>query len=139
MKNKSKLILLIVAGVILTINSCTKDSTSNPTVTDNRDALVGTYTDVETRGSTNQTFNIVVSKSNADNTKILVSNFNLAGSNVFTSMTVNSSTSLTIPSQVVSGSTLAGSGTVNGNKINFTYTDNDGITTTNVTAVCTKQ
>jgi hypothetical protein len=140
MKNK-----LQYLGIILTVlflASCAKDD--DPiNGSDLRSKYVGTWTAQETSSVFgNSTYSITISISNSNLEDILIRNFYNLGSGTITTGTVNiegGGSSIQIKQQVVSGNTIIGSGSINGNgKLSFNFTSNDGQTVDNVTVSATK-
>ena len=132
---KSSIVAIVVA---ITLISCETGDPVGPN--DNRDNLIGqwfcTETPVSPPGS-NVTFNVNITKDVNDTTKIKISNFSsLSG---FTVATVNGN-SMSIASQNVDGNTVSGSGSYSPgtDKINLSYSVNDGLTNQTYTAVYSK-
>ena len=128
-----KIVLLAVI-----VASCQKLDTATD---DERDNITGAWSCSENSQQFGpQSFNVEVSKSPTDSTRILIDNFYGlgAGYSVYSKM-VN--LNLTIPSQTVNGNQITGSGTISSNykTINWTYTVIGGGTTDHVTAVYTKK
>lgn len=125
------IILLALSGLVLTASGCSKDKE------DARDKFLGAYTVVETCGSGNDSYEITIIASGSDGNAVNV--FNLYDSGLSMSATVNGN-NITIPSQVFSGATVSGSGSLSGNivTINFTISfplvGND-----NCVAICTRK
>jgi hypothetical protein len=112
---------------ILIINSC--EPLDNPD--DPRDNFTGTWSASENTGSH---YEVEISKSSADTSKIFIDNFNnSAGSRVFAKV---SSRNITIPSQDMDGSTIWGDGSITSNykTINLTYSVKTGSKTETITA-----
>ena len=89
----------------------------------------------------NFTGSFTATRSGADTTKLILTNFGGFGltSNVYA--TVNSNT-ITIPSQSINGATgntVSGTGTYSAGVITGSYTNNDGVTTCNYSFTWTKQ
>lgn len=116
--------------------SCEKQDTE---AEDPRDVIVGTWSCSESYGTNQQSYQVIISKSASDSTRILVSNFNLLGKDidVYAKLT---GLNLNIPSQSVDGFQISGSGTVASSheKINLTYTVNTGSEIEHWTAVYIK-
>jgi hypothetical protein len=113
--------------------SCEKLDNGN----DQRDFLVGEWNCKEnSQQFGEQSFVAKISKSLTDTTQILVDNFYGVGYTV--KVKVND-LNLTIPSQTVNSSQIAGYGTISSNykTINWTYTVTDGGQTDHVTATYT--
>lgn len=135
-------LLLIVMSVI--VNSCTKDDDSDvePTV-DPREKYTGSWLCVETNTKTSKkvTFTVSISKSSANSTEILLSNFNNIGSSATYNVKASlSGSTISIPNQNVSGDLISGSASIVSDvKMNFNYTvDDQNGSPDSYTAVFTK-
>ena len=142
LKSLSRFSFVLVTAMSL-LSSCVKDDTGDVINTpDARDKYVGSWKCQETSQQFgNTTYTITIAKSGNDSTAVLLYNFYQLGATVGTKATVNISASantLTIGTQVVSGTTMTGSGSFDGTRINFSYTASDGQINDNVTAVCTR-
>jgi hypothetical protein len=106
---------------------------------DPRDNLVGVWYCNESGTGGNSNFQVVISKSATDSTRILIGNFSLLGNDVDVYAKLNG-LSITVPSQTAGGSQVSGSGTVSSNykSINWTYTVSAGGTTEHYTAAYSK-
>lgn len=142
MKNKIYFGLIILAATSLFFASCQpEDKNNTKPAADPRDVFVGSWLTKESCSGTPtiSTFTITVSLVSSNTTEVNFSNFNQLGSS-FAAIASVSGTSATFPSQVVSGNTISGSGSINsaGNEVNLTYTVNDGAQTDSYTAKLTK-
>lgn len=141
MKNKLFIGLAIITATILLFPSCQPDNKDTKPAADSRDAFIGSWLTKEScvGTTTPSTFTITVSKVSSNSTEVNFSNFNQLGSG-FAAHGVISSTNVSFSSQVVSGNTISGSGTINaaGTEMNLSYTVNDGAQTDNYTAKLTK-
>jgi hypothetical protein len=132
---KSSIVAIVLA---ITLISCETGDPVGPT--DARDNYLGSWFCTETPVSpsgSNVTFNVNITKDVNDTTKIKISNFSsLTG---FTVATVNGN-SMSIASQNVDGNTVSGSGNYSPgtDKINLSYSLNDGLTNQTYTAVYSK-
>ena len=133
---KSSIVAIVVA---ITLISCETGDPVGPT--DNRDNLIGqwfcTETPVSPPGS-NVTFNVNITKDVNDSTKIKINNFSsITGITVGTMTGTNS---FQIASQNVDGNTVSGSGNYSPgtDKINLSYSVNNGLTNQTYTAVYSK-
>ena len=82
----------------------------------------------ETRFKGTTTFPVYIAQDATYDNQYYIDNFYQLGSGVQVEIMVSGGTTITIQSQKVSGITFSGSGTVNaaGNRINLTYTADDG-------------
>ena len=136
MKKISKNLLLITGTMLLFISSCTKDDDSTA---DPRDRFTGNWTHVEQSANFGTTtYTISISKSNSDNTNIIVKNFYQLGTSTSAIVAV-SDNNLTVGQQLVSGQNIHGSGALTNSKINWTYYTDDGANKDTCTATSTKQ
>ena len=131
-KFKSVFLLTIMLG-LLTISSCKKE--------DVREDYIGSYrTNYEFtyNGSTyNGTYTLTIVKSSTNENDIILNN--ISDLNESARATVNG-TSMTIPQQTIKTTGISGSGTLNGNVLNFSTQEIEtGGATVNVTHVATKQ
>ncbi|MEI6124408.1 MAG: hypothetical protein WCQ95_12360 [Bacteroidota bacterium] len=133
MKDQKYNIILFVVISILGLYSCEK--TTNDPPTDVRDQYVGSWSCSE---SPLINYPVVIRLDSNNSTQILISNFHLLGSNAkaYAIATINN---LTLPSQVISGNTFNGSGTlVNANKFTLKYYVNNLTDIDTVNATYTK-
>ena len=108
---------------ILFLTSCNKDAAPVDPALDDRDKYIGTWTCVETPAA-KVSYTVTISKNPSSSTEVLISNFNILGTDTKPYATI-SGTSLTIPTQWVCNNTtrVYGSGImVNEAKINLQYT-----------------
>lgn len=130
MKIQNRFAAIVLISMALIVNACQKDDNSEvaPT-TDARDKYTGSWTCAETNTKTNKknTFTVSISKSSANSSELILSNFsNIGSSSTFNVKSSLSGTSISIPSQEVSGDNISGSGSVASDvKINFSYTVDD--------------
>jgi hypothetical protein len=140
MKMKRKSIFPVLLCAVLFVASCKKDEQEPPASTgDPRDKFIATWTCQEnSQVNSTSTFSVHISKSTTDSTEILFENLYNYGFNFKPYAQVNGN-NFVIPSQVISGNTIQGSGSLTGNNtINMSYTVNDGSTVDNATAVLSK-
>lgn len=129
-----------IVAVIIAVTLISCETTDNTGPTDARDNFTGqwfcTETPVSPSGS-NVTFNVNITKDVNNTTDIKISNFSSLSGNA---IGVVSGNSLTINSQTLDGNTIQGSGTYSSanNKINLSYSVNDGLTNQTYTAVYSK-
>jgi hypothetical protein len=127
-KHSFNLVFILLAGIALT--SCESLEEYGP------DSIYDTWYCIETSDVYGQTnYYVDLSKHPSEDGKIILDNFyNLGmGLEVIAEL---SGLSIIIPSQVVDGNTIAGSGSIASDykTINFTYTVNDGGAVDHVTA-----
>lgn len=140
-KNILKLGSLAAAGLLLvsslTMTSCTKTKGCKTPEDDKYDAaaeeadntkcdptgtvakFVGTYTGSESCTSGNDNYSLMIEAGSSDYT-IKIKNLYNAGATFVINANV-SQKNITIPNQTVSGITVNGSGSINGNAITLTY------------------
>lgn len=136
---KRKILFLLFLTPIMLVSSCKKDEAVDP-----RDSFVATYNVSETWSNPNGTgtdsYQITITKSATDNSKIIVSNFADFGLTIDATVSGSSMTipqqSVTIENSVVGAS---GSGSVSGNVLNFSYTLTGSSGNLNATCVATKR
>ncbi|MBK9272361.1 MAG: hypothetical protein IPM48_12270 [Saprospiraceae bacterium] len=125
---------LIFASLMILAVSCTKDET-NP-----RDKFLATYGVVESCPGINSSYDIIITTSAESSSTILINNFGETGSSVKATVSGNN---LTIPNQTINvggiSVTLSGSGALNGNILNITYTGSAAGGSLNCSMVCTKK
>ena len=139
MKSKNFYRIVLVALVLaIGITGCQKDDTTDPGTTSlERDKFLGTWKVISNSsvfGSQNWQMTINASSSSTDG--ILIKDFDQKPSTTTTGSV--SGNSFYIPQQIVSGDTIAGSGSYNNGSLSFSYTVRDGQTVENVTATATK-
>lgn len=115
----------IAAIVTLILAGCEGSDLTGPT--DARDNYLGSWTATENPGPNQTTFPVTITKDVNNSDRIFLANFNNLGGSIKPYGVVNGN-SVTIPSQLISGNTMSGSGTYNsGNQtISLSYTVNDG-------------
>ncbi len=122
---KNVRVLLFLAVISAFLTSCELD-TNEPN--DYRDNITGAWKCIETDSkSISSAFEAVISKHNADTTKVLVDNFASLGAGIIVYVGMNQR-QLTIPKQTVDGFEISGSGIVatSFNKIDWNYYTDDG-------------
>jgi hypothetical protein len=138
MKKVSKYFLLILlAGLSVSVISCNKDEEPEPLI-DDRDIMLGKWKCQEnsSQSGNNPPFNVEIQKSPADNARIDILNFYGIG----TAVCNVSGSYISIPSQNINGNTCKGGGTSQSHTtIHLSYTAFDGSNIDSVTAVLTKQ
>ena len=132
-----KFAVLLTAVSLLLITSC--ELMENPDDTDPRDNYLGTWTvnEVSTLYGTNN-YSAIIIYDPGNSTQVLIKNFYHFGMEIETYAIATTGT-ITIPEQTVCSHAVKGKGTLlNKNKIEWTYTVNDGADIDNVTATFTK-
>jgi hypothetical protein len=128
----------LLAGVLLLLVRCTADNPS-PSPADPRDSFTGSW--MVTESGQKITYQVVITLDPTSSTNVLIANFADAGSGSNPAVAVVSGTTITlIANQTVGdGWVINGGGSLSGsNKINWTYTLNDGATLQHLTAVYTR-
>jgi hypothetical protein len=118
-------LLFVVISMMLFSASCQKDLLDS---TDPRDNIVGDWNCSE-QGNVfgSMTYPVIITKSVSDTVTVYIDNFYKLGSGIKAYAKMNSM-AVSIPSQVVDGYTISGSGTIASNykTISFSYLVNDG-------------
>lgn len=124
-KSVSKIRLAVFFLLIIGLNACEKDSTTDPTVND-RDKYLGVWQGTSTGPNGTRNFNMNFTASNSAQEQILMSNFDGAGTNTFIAANI-SGNSISIVRTLVNGEYIVGSGTYNSNNtLDFSFTVDDG-------------
>jgi hypothetical protein len=123
MKISRSLIALLLVAFVIVFDSCEKTDEDGPTTSD-RDAFIGDYAAESTGpgGNRNFTLHITASASAPDQIKMV----NFDGGNGTAIFATVSGTSMTIPSQSVSGESYQGNGSINGKNLSITFSVDDG-------------
>lgn len=119
---------------LFALSSCDPNESIDPDQ-DVRAPYLGTWVCTELSG---MTYSVTVTLDQSNSTQILIGNFHFYGANekVYAIATANN---LTLPSQVICGNTVNGSGTlVNDSKFTLKYYVNDGADIDTVNATYTK-
>lgn len=127
--------------LVLIVSSCAKEESPTPS-DDPRDAFVGAWDcEEESQITGTTTFEVHIGKSSVNSSQITIENFYQYGFSFKPYAEISSAgTDFTIPSQVVKGNNIKGSGTLLGTStINMSYTVDNGSDVDNVTAVLTKK
>jgi hypothetical protein len=138
MKKSLHAVRVLTALVLLAFAGCTSDNPS-PSPADPRETFVGTWNVVESSQKLTYQASIVLDPSST--TRVLIHNFAGSGSTGNPAAAEVSGTSITlVTGQVIGdGWSVAGGGSLSGsNKINWTYTVNDGANLYSLTAVYTR-
>lgn len=126
--------------LILSLQACQPDETEEPTPTGERDKFVASWkcTEQSNQTGTNPAFNVNITKSGTSESQVLIENFYGLGFDKKPYAEI-SGNSISIPTQIVSGNTIKGSGNLSGTStINMNYTVNDGSSIDSITATLTK-
>lgn len=119
MKSPARLLFLISLVILTVLNSC--DTGTNPgddPAADVRDQFTGNWNCSEASGPN---YPVTISKDPSNSSQVLIYNFHLLGQTEKVFAIATSST-LSIPTQSVSGNTVNGNGTlVNANRITMKY------------------
>jgi hypothetical protein len=128
MKIKSRLLLLLITGLVITFISCEDDLFDDP-FADPVDKFLGTWKCNETEVPPDGlwVYDVVITRNPQNSTEILISNFNLQGAGERAKALVTGN-SLTIPTQLICDDTIEikGSGNFRNGEITLTYTTLDG-------------
>jgi hypothetical protein len=128
MRIKSRLLLLLITGLVITFISCEDDMFDDP-FADPVDKFLGTWKCNETEVPPDGlwVYDVVITRNPQNSTEILVSNFNLQGAGERARALVTGN-SLTIPTQLICDDTIEikGSGNFSNGEITLTYTTLDG-------------
>ena len=139
MKNSVSRIITLIFLVTLFFSSCKKTESAAPSTTSTSTTpsgkFVGNWYDSENSSNSTNTYQVVIE---APNTSTILFT-NLYGFHV-TKISANiSNNNFTIPSQIVEGNNVSGSGVLTTpNQINMTFVVDNGLNSDNVTAVLTK-
>lgn len=134
-----KKVVILFSILVFLFSSCEKDEPSTSTG-DPRDLYIGVW---ECQENSTQNgisiFDVIIYKSQTSSTQVLIENFYKYGP-TFAPFAEVSGNSIVIPSQVIQGNIVQGSGTLQSTTINMSYTIDDGnLVVDNVTAVFTKK
>jgi len=128
-----KLFFLLAVFIIVSFSQCIPEDDDS---IDQRDKFLGNWNCTETASQNPNpiTFTVNITKDELTENDIYISNFYHLGFDEKTKVLVNYN-SLNVPSQVVCGMSINGSGTYSQNKINMLYYVNDGADIDTVNAV----
>jgi len=133
MKSTIKYLGVILILGLLSLAAC-ETTDINPDE-DVRAPYLGTWSCSETSG---MTYNVTVTLDQNNSTQILIGNFHLLGASE-KAYAIATTNNLTLPSQVISGFTINGSGNlINNNLITMKYYVNDNADVDTVNATYTK-
>jgi hypothetical protein len=123
MKISRKLLGLLLVAFVIVFDACEKTETDGPTTSD-RDKFIGNYASESTGpgGTRNFTLEVTGSASAPDQIKMV----NFDGGNGTTIFASVSGSSLSIPSQMVSGETYQGTGSISGKTLTINFSVDDG-------------
>jgi len=128
MKAKNLIKVLIVFALLTaTFESCKKDDDNSVSVAD-RDKFLGTWATQSNGTSGPLNFSMTITAGSSDAGQIIISNFDLEGTNTHTIGEI-SGTSISISQQLVGSAndTIQGTGTYNSNNtLSFNYTVKNG-------------
>ncbi len=134
MKNNKSLVLF---AFILLFLSTGCEKTEPDIITTDRDKYLGTWDAVSTGTGGTRNFTLVINASNSAPDQIIMKGFD--GGSSTSSLPANvSGNDLSIVTTLISGETIAGSGTYNNGSLNFTFTVDDGQSVENRTCTATK-
>ncbi|MBN2613454.1 MAG: hypothetical protein JXB00_18005 [Bacteroidales bacterium] len=134
MKNQTLLktiFFLLVAGTINLLTSCDKDE--DPPA---RDQFLGVFTVVESCGSGNDTYEIIILESGTNANAIIINNLYDWEESASASISGNN---VTIPSQLLDGITFSGSGSISGNTLTINLSVSTGDASDNCNLICTRK
>ena len=130
MKKNIYFLIVVLSGISILIMSCEK---SEPEVTSSdRDKYIGTWDGQSDGSGGHRNFPLIITISNSAPDQIKMENFDGGSGIVFATVSGNS---ISIPSQLVSGETILGTGSHLGNSLSFTFNVNDGQSSENRTGV----
>ena len=138
-KFKSVFMLTILLATVAVFSSCSKDD--EPAAKDVREDWVGSYrTNWECTVNGQKvtgTYTLTIMKSATNSNDIILNNID--DSNESVRATVNGN-AMTIPQQTIQSTGISGSGTLNGNVLNFSTMETEtGGTSINISQTATKQ
>jgi len=133
---KSALMAATLFAAITVLSSCSKSDGGS-----GRDAFVGSYrTNMSfTYGGVvyQGTYTLTITKSSTNSSDIILGNIDDSGESARATVNGNA---MTIPQQTIAGAGISGSGTLNGNVLNFSTAETDtGGSQVNFTQTATKQ
>ena len=123
-RNKIAIIFLLFASAFY-FTGCEKDD--NTVSTSDRDKFTGTWSAESSGSGGTRNFTLTITASNSSPDQIIMENFDQAGDNTFIPATV-SGNSVSLVRTNISGEYYEGSGTYSNQKLNFTFTVDDGQT-----------
>ncbi|MCB0581423.1 MAG: hypothetical protein KDD10_19190 [Phaeodactylibacter sp.] len=128
--NHKSLFSLAAAILVLSAFGCKKDEELA------RIKFLGAYSVVETCGSGNDSYEIIIIESGSSDNAIVINNLYDFGESVSATVSGNS---VTIPSQLLSGITYSGNGTISGSTLTINFTVSDSVDSDNCNAICTRK
>ena len=145
------MIVLFLGVAISSFTSCKKDVSgcTNPNAdnynadADNddgscilaREKFLGAFSAIETCGGGNDTYSITIIESGSSEDAVVLGNLYDWGEPLNATI---SGSNITIPSQLTSGLTFSGSGSISGNTLTINFTVSDGTNSDNCNAICTR-
>lgn len=131
--NKSSLLFTFI--LLFLITGCEK--TEPDIITTDRDKYLGTWNAVSTGTGGTRNFTLVIAASNSAPEQIIMKGFD-GGSSTSSLPATISGNDLSIITTLISGETIAGTGTYNNGSLNFDFTVDDGQSVENRTCTATK-
>lgn len=134
---KNTCLLSLCISLLILFFAC--EVFEDPLITDPRDNFTGDWSVNEISslyGTTN--YNVKIVKDPNNSSQVIIKNFYHFGMDMDTYAIVTIGT-ITVPEQIVCNHTVQGFGKLDKNRIQWTYTANDGADIDNVTATYTKQ
>jgi hypothetical protein len=133
----TNILLAVILATILLVFAC--EPIDNPDNTDPRDKFTGIWTVNEvSQLYGNNTYTVTIINDPGNSSQVLLKNFYHFGLETETYAIPTTST-ITVPQQVVCNYSVSGSGTLNNGKISWSYTVSDGADTDHATATFVKQ
>ncbi|MBN2613457.1 MAG: hypothetical protein JXB00_18020 [Bacteroidales bacterium] len=123
------LILFSLTGYIL--SGCEKEDDAPA-----RDQFLGVFTVVESCGSGNDTYEIIIMESGTNANAIIINNLYDWEESASASISGNN---VTIPSQLLDGITFSGSGSISGNTLTINLSVSTGDASDNCNLICTRK
>ncbi len=139
MKSKSSILIVLLAFLPVLFVSCELDEDDGP-LADPRDKFIGTWRLNESEAKSSMAFyNILISIDPGNTSQVLIRNFANTG-NQHAAYGIVTSNRITVPAQTIALLDVSGSGVLaSNNRMNWTYSVNDGADLINYTAVAEKQ
>ncbi|HHN48441.1 MAG TPA: hypothetical protein ENN08_05860 [Bacteroidales bacterium] len=139
MKNKSSILIVLLIFLPALFVSCELDEDDDP-LADIRDKFIGTWRLNESEAKSSMAFyDILINIDPGNTSQVLIRNFANTGSNrtVYGIVTTNQ---ITVPAQTIASLDVSGLGVLtSNNRMNWTYSVNDGADLINYTALAEKQ
>jgi hypothetical protein len=133
--NKNNLFAVLAFSLLLFTTGCEK---TEPDInTDDREKFIGTWNAISTGPGGTRNFTLVIVASNSAPDQIILKGFDGGSANSNLPALVNGN-NLAIVTTVISGETIAGSGSYSNGTLNFDFTVDDGQTLESRTCTATK-